>query len=102
MITVYVGVQAHLHPIRIKAVIDRDSLPPDVTKVQEFVSSGSLSDVSYLSRRFWKFYEQLRFIEHLGMEVCIDFGKYFYETGGEVEISDDRHHAKDQGTDGAH
>lgn len=66
---------------RMKAVIDRDTLPPDATKMVEFYSTANLDRKGDRSERFWHFYDKMKWLELFGFEICIDFGDYFYETG---------------------
>jgi hypothetical protein len=72
---------------RIKVVLDKDSLPPDITDYRNFHSTADREVKADVSQRFWQTYDHMRFMEAIGYHVCIDFDSHFYETGGQVEVT---------------
>ena len=71
---------------RIKATVDIDCLPSDAVKVESFFTTADLSTQAGRSEKFFQIYEQLRLVELVGIDICIDFGSHFYETGGELKL----------------
>ena len=71
---------------RIKAVFDQDCLPADATHVHSLTTTANLHTRAGRCERFFYLYSQFRVMEHLGFTICIDFGDYFYETGGKIKL----------------
>lgn len=71
---------------RIKATLDVDCLPADCVQVETFITTADFETRSGRAERFFELYSQLRIMEHLGFEICLDFDDYFYETGAEIKL----------------
>jgi hypothetical protein len=64
----------------VKAVLDKDCLPPQIHKVHTFTSTASDTPAS-VSERFWNFYDALKIVEvAMGYHVTIDFGEWYYDS----------------------
>lgn len=64
-----------------KISIDRDVLPADCESFMVWSSTADHSIPKDLSERFWHFYDKVRWVSMLDCYVCLDFGKYFWESG---------------------
>jgi hypothetical protein len=71
---------------RIKATLDVDCLPSDVVKMESFLTTADFETRSGRAERFFELYSQLRIMESIGFEICLDFDDYFYETGAEIKL----------------
>ena len=78
---------ARTHDNRISISYDRDVLPADVTHFHEVTTTADFEkNRNDRSQRFFYLYGQFKVMEYLGFTICIDFGDFFYETGGEVKM----------------
>ena len=72
---------------RIKISYDIDVMPADATHIHTVTTTADFeNNRNDRANRFFNLYSQFRVMEHLGFEVCIDFGDFYYETGGEVKM----------------
>ena len=71
---------------RIKATLDVDCLPADVVQMESFITTADFDTRSGRAERFFELYSQLKIMESIGFEICLDFDDYFYETGAEIKL----------------